>query len=114
MEAEWRTGELVHLLDERGAAVLGAIHRQDDTATVADLRRETGLPQGALYHRLADLARLDLIERCRRNGRLAVALTPAAEAYIDDGLLAEYDLVAVDAGGRIWRRWRWLEGVVHR
>lgn len=114
MGTEWRTRELAHLLDERAAAVLWAVYRQDDPATVADLRRETELPRGALYHRLADLSRLDLIERGRRNGRLAVALTPAAEASIDDGLLEEYDLVEADVGDRIWRRWRWLEGVVHR
>ena len=118
-DIEWDYAELRYLLDRRSAAVLRVAHRRGGSAKMSEVASETGLSRGELYHLFSDLDRMDLVRNRHTVAdhgieRQAV-LSPGAERAIEEGILDDFEDVTVgDEARRIYRRTKWLEGVVHR
>lgn len=116
-EVPWSLTELAHLLDWRARWVLECLEDRGGAATQAVLLDETDFGRGQLYHVLSDLHSVDLVNRgTHGGGEATVALTDAGRQALGAGLLEELGEgpPRPNAWRELYRRTKWLDGIVHR
>lgn len=113
----WSLTELAHVLDWRARWVLEVLDDRGGAATQAVLLDETDFGRGQLYHVLSELRSVDLVARgAHGSGDAPVSLTEAGRRALDAGLLEELGEgpPRPNAWRELYRRTKWLDGVVHR
>lgn len=116
-EVTWTLKELAHFLDWRARWVLEVLEQRGGQATQDVLLDETDFGQGQLYHVLSELHEVDLISRGAHGGGDApVALTDDGRRALEEGLLEELGEgpPRPNAWRELYRRTKWLDGIVHR
>lgn len=116
-EVPWSLTELAHLLDWRARRVLEVLDQRGGETSQAVLLDETDFGRGQLYHVLSELRSVDLVTRGPHDaGAAPVEMTPAGRRALDDGLLDELGEGPPrrNAWQELYRRTKWLDGIVHR
>ena len=116
-EVAWSLTELAHLLDWRARRVLEVLEDRGGAATQAVLLDETDFGRGQLYHVLSECHSVDLVDRgAHGTGDALVSLTDAGHRALEAGLLEELGEgpPRPNAWRELYRRTKWLDGVVHR
>lgn len=118
-DVSWSLSELTYLLDWRCRRVLSVLERRGGAATQSVLLDETDFSRGELYHLLSELGSVDLVARARHDegpGEAEIRLTGPGRDALAAGLLEELGEgpPRYSAERMMYRRTKWLDGVVHR